>query len=231
MHWGQPSPYPLGTRTPQPPAAALLARSRGDLASLDPESGCGCSRRGCCDARVLQQQVAHGGSATTATPLACDKSARRAVGASQQSGRQSGRRHEAARVGAGGARRMAAAEAGSSSGKSAADTTVAEKNHGGSRGVRGAGDGVVEAEDEFSSRQARTGRAVAKAQVRGLRGEARGCCAGERIRHSRRVFEGLYDAFGKGSHRVLHIPTYSLNLKRSICDRGWKCKGAHARPA
>ena len=57
MHWGQPSPYPLGTRTPQPPAAALLARSRGDLASLDPESGCGCSRRGCCDASLLQQQV------------------------------------------------------------------------------------------------------------------------------------------------------------------------------
>ena len=40
-----------------------------------------------------------------------------------------------------------------------------------------------------------------------------GCCAGERIRHSRRVFiEGLYDAFGKGSHRVLHIPTLFRNL-------------------
>ena len=51
------SPYPLGTRTPQPPAAALLARWRGGLAFLGPDNGCRCSQRGSDDACLLQQEV------------------------------------------------------------------------------------------------------------------------------------------------------------------------------
>ena len=56
-------------------------------------------------------------------------------------------------------------EAGCSSAINRPAVAVAEKNRGGSRGVRGAGDGVVEAEAEFSSRRARTSRTVVEVQV------------------------------------------------------------------
>ena len=71
MHCGQPSPYPLGTRTPQPPAAALLARSRGDLASLDPFRGCGRSARGGGFAQQLQQQHGERSTSMRAATLSC----------------------------------------------------------------------------------------------------------------------------------------------------------------
>jgi hypothetical protein len=125
----------------------------------------------CCSSRLVD-----GALTTMATWLTCDQSAAHGVGASQRSGRGGRRRHEAARLGVGHARQKAAARLVATAQLSAADTAVAEKNRRCSAGVRGAGDGVVDQEDEFRSRQGRTGRTVAKAQVRGSRGEfARPC--------------------------------------------------------
>jgi len=64
-----PSRYPLGTRAPQPPAGALLARWPGEFASLGLVSGCDRSQRGCSCACRLQQHLPGSMSAATRQPI------------------------------------------------------------------------------------------------------------------------------------------------------------------
>ena len=148
-----------GIWRPSTPTAAATARSAAPTTPV------------CCSSRLFGCA-----STTMATWLTCDQSAARGVGAPQQSGREGGGQQGAARLRAGHARLKAAAAAGCNSGRVRPAAAVAEKNRRCSAGVRGAGDGAVDQEDEFRSRQGRTGRTVAKAQVRGSRGEfARPC--------------------------------------------------------